>query len=140
MIFVARESLLTPEQIKVLKLLREGKSRKEIAEILGTSVSNVYMIEKRALRNVEIAKRTLRQYLEIQGEVTMRVPAGVPLREIPELVVEEANKYGVKLKETTSDILYDLIKEFGDVDNTPVEVEIRILHDGRILMRPSSGR
>jgi len=137
---VARESLLTPEQIKVLKLLREGKSRKEIAEILGTSVSNVYMIEKRALRNVEIAKRTLRQYLEIQGEVTMRVPAGVPLREIPELVVEEANKYGVKLKETTSDILYDLIKEFGDVDNTPVEVEIRILHDGRILMRPSSGR
>jgi len=137
---VARESLLTPEQIRVLKLLREGKSRKEIAEILGTSVSNVYMIEKRALRNVEIAKRTLRQYLEIQGEVTMRVPAGVPLREIPELVVEEANKYGVKLKETTSDILYDLIKEFGDVDNTPVEVEIRILHDGRILMRPSSGR
>ncbi len=137
---MARESLLTPEQIKVLKLLREGKSRKEIAEILGTSVSNVYMIEKRALRNVEIAKRTLRQYLEIQGEVTMRVPAGVPLREIPELVVEEANKYGVKLKETTSDILYDLIKEFGDVDNTPVEVEIRILHDGRILMRPSSGR
>ncbi len=137
---MARESLLTPEQIKVLKLLREGKSRKEIAEILGTSVSNVYMIEKRALKNVEIAKRTLRQYLEIQGEVTMRVPAGVPLREIPELVVEEANKYGVKLKETTSDILYDLIKEFGDVDNTPVEVEIRILHDGRILMRPSSGR
>jgi len=137
---VARESLLTPEQIKVLKLLREGKSRKEIAEILGTSVSNVYMIEKRALRNVEIAKRTLRQYLEIQGEVTMRVPAGVPLREIPELVVEEANKYGVKLKETTSDILYDLIKELGDIDNTPVEVEIRILHDGRILMRPSSGR
>ncbi len=137
---MARESLLTPEQIRVLKLLREGKSRKEIAEILGTSVSNVYMIEKRALRNVEIAKRTLRQYLEIQGEVTMRVPAGVPLREIPELVVEEANKYGVKLKETTSDILYDLIKEFGDVDNTPVEVEIRILHDGRILMRPSSGR
>lgn len=137
---MARESLLTPEQIKVLKLLREGKSRKEIAEILGTSVSNVYMIEKRALRNVEIAKRTLRQYLEIQGEVTMRVPAGVPLREIPELVVEEANKYGVKLKETTSDILYDLIKEFGDVDNTPVEVEIRILHDGRILMRPSSGK
>ncbi len=137
---MARESLLTPEQIKVLKLLREGKSRKEIAEILGTSVSNVYMIEKRALRNVEIAKRTLRQYLEIQGEVTMMVPAGVPLREIPELVVEEANKYGVKLKETTSDILYDLIKEFGDVDNTPVEVEIRILHDGRILMRPSSGR
>ncbi|MCD6106214.1 MAG: Tfx family DNA-binding protein [Thermoplasmata archaeon] len=137
---MARESLLTPEQIKVLKLLREGKSRKEIAEILGTSVSNVYMIEKRALRNVEIAKRTLQQYLEIQGEVTMRVPAGVPLREIPELVVEEANKYGVKLKETTSDILYDLIKELGDVDNTPVEVEIRILHDGRILMRPSSGR
>jgi len=70
----------------------------------------------------------------------VRVPAGVPLREIPELVVEEANKYGVKLKETTSDILYDLIKELGDVDNTPVEVEIRILHDGRILMRPSSGR
>ena len=137
---MARESLLTPEQIRVLKLLREGKSRKEIAEILGTSVSNVYMIEKRALRNVEIAKRTLQQYLEIQGEVTMMVPAGVPLREIPELVVEEANKYGVKLKETTSDILYDLIKEFGDVDNTPVEVEIRILHDGRILMRPSSGR
>ena len=137
---MARESLLTPEQIKVLKLLREGKSRKEIAEILGTSVSNVYMIEKRALRNVEIAKKTLQQYLEIQGEVTMRVPAGVPLREIPELVVEEANKYGVKLKETTSDILYDLIKELGDVDNTPVEVEIRILHDGRILMRPSSGR
>lgn len=137
---MARESLLTPEQIKVLKLLREGKSRKEIAEILGTSVSNVYMIEKRALRNVEIAKKTLQQYLEIQGEVTVRVPAGVPLREIPELVVEEANKYGVKLKETTSDILYDLIKELGDVDNTPVEVEIRILHDGRILMRPSSGR
>ena len=137
---MARESLLTPEQIRVLKLLREGKSRKEIAEILGTSVSNVYMIEKRALRNVEIAKRTLQQYLEIQGEVTMRVPAGVPLREIPELVVEEANKYGVKLKVTTSDILYDLIKELGDVDNTPMEVEIRILRDGRILMHPSSGR
>ena len=137
---MARESLLTPEQIRVLKLLREGKSRKEIAEILGTSVSNVYMIEKRALRNVEIAKRTLQQYLEIQGEVTMRVPAGVPLREIPELVVEEANKYGVKLKVTTSDILYDLIKELGDVDNAPMEVEIRILRDGRILMHPSSGR
>ncbi len=137
---MARKSLLTPEQIRVLRLLREGKSRREIAEILGTSISNVYMIEKRALRNVEIARRTLQEFLEIQGEVTVRIPAGVPMRRVPELVVEEANKYGVKIKERTSDILYDLIKEFGDVDKLPEELEVRILHDGRISMRPSSGR
>ncbi|MDD2639276.1 MAG: Tfx family DNA-binding protein, partial [Methanothrix sp.] len=54
-------SLLTNRQASVLRLRRKGMSQQEVAEQLGTTRSNVSILEKRALQNVAKARATLKE-------------------------------------------------------------------------------
>ncbi|MEM2286080.1 MAG: Tfx family DNA-binding protein, partial [Ignisphaera sp.] len=54
--------LLTEKQYEVLKLRAEGKTQKEVAEIMGTTRENLSVIEKNALRKIRLAEETLKVY------------------------------------------------------------------------------
>jgi Tfx family DNA-binding protein len=101
----AREGLLTRRQVAVLKLRRQGLSQQEVAEILGTTRSNVSILEKRALQNVFRARATLREWTMIHAPISITVPAGTDLFDLPGLVFQEADRAGIKLEIGSVDIV-----------------------------------
>jgi len=102
------ESLLTSRQALVLKMRRQGLSQQEVAEVLGTTRSNVSILEKRALVNVGRARATLKEWTMIQAPVSITVPAGTDLFEVPALVFAEADRSGIKLDVGSVDIVVQI--------------------------------
>lgn len=132
--------LLTEKQLEVLKLRQQGLSHQEIAEKLGTTRENVYILEKRGLRNIEIARATI-EVAKHQGILCeISIPAGTRLVEIPKIIVDEADKHRVKLKANFTRI-YDEIryKVPGAIKGTKLDKEIivYIMVDGDFWVEES---
>ncbi|MCD6483576.1 MAG: Tfx family DNA-binding protein [Candidatus Odinarchaeota archaeon] len=101
--------LLTEKQLEVLALRKKGLSYKEIAKRLNTTRENIYILEKRGLRNIEIARETL-EIAKHQGILCeIQLEAGTRLIEVPKIIVDEADKRNVKLKANFTRI-YDEIR------------------------------
>ncbi|MFQ6050354.1 MAG: Tfx family DNA-binding protein [Candidatus Hydrothermarchaeota archaeon] len=90
-------TFLTDKQIKILELRNKNYTQSEIAELIGTSVSNVSILEKRAKENVRRAKRTLELYQLLLCPVRITIEEDTDLFEIPERVYEVANSMGIKV-------------------------------------------
>lgn len=90
--------LLTEKQVKVIKLRARGLSLREVASILGVSHQDVALTEKRALRNIRLAWQTLIAYYIATAPVKVILNEGVRHVDIPRLIIEEADKAGVKVK------------------------------------------
>lgn len=101
--------LLTEEQYKVLKLRIQGLTQKKIAEILKTSRENVAVIERRAKRNIMLAEETLKAYKELLATAKVEIKEGTHLVDVPRIVINAADKVGVKLKANFTRI-YDEIR------------------------------
>jgi len=101
--------LLTEEQYEVLKLRIQGFTQKKIAEILKTTRENVAVIEKRARRNIRIAEETLKVYKELLAVAKIKIREGTHLVDVPRIVINAADKAGVKLKANFTRI-YDEIR------------------------------
>ena len=101
--------LLTERQLEVLSLCRKGLSYQEIAKRLGTTRENVYILEKRGLKNIEIARATL-EVAKHQGILCeIHLSPGTRLIEVPKIIVDEADKHNVKLRANFTRI-YDEIR------------------------------
>lgn len=90
--------LLTERQLEVLQLRRRGLSYAEIAEKLGTTPENIMILEKRAMRNIELAKATLEFACSGGGGARIELKPGTRMVDIPRIVMDEADKIGLKLK------------------------------------------
>lgn len=101
-------SLLTERQRAVLKYRRNGLSQNEIANILGTTRSNVSILEKRALQNVDRAKATLKEWMMIQAPISVMVEAGTDVFEIPHLIFQEADRAGIRSNLNSVDVVVQL--------------------------------
>jgi len=101
--------LLTEEQYEVLKLRIQGLTQKKIAEILKTSRENVAVVEKRAKRNIRLAEETLKAYKELLAITKVEIKEGTHLVDVPRIVINAADKVGVKLKANFTRI-YDEIR------------------------------
>ncbi|MDI9616778.1 MAG: Tfx family DNA-binding protein [Methanothrix sp.] len=99
---------LTERQIQVLRLRRRGLSQEEVAEILGTTRSNVSILERRAMQNIDRALATLKQWKMIQAPVAVRIPEGTDLFALPGIIFREADARGLKLPVNSIDILAKL--------------------------------
>lgn len=99
---------LTERQIQVLRLRRRGLSQEEVAEILGTTRSNVSILERRAMQNIDRALETLKQWKMIQAPVAVRIPEGTDLFALPGIIFREADARGLKLPVNSIDILAKL--------------------------------
>ena len=133
----AMEGLLTRRQVAVLKLRRQGLSQQEVAEILGTTRSNVSILEKRAHQNVSRARATLRDWRMIQAPVTLTVPAGTDLFDLPGLVFREADRAGIKLDIGSVEIVVQVREKAPEALKKRVTVrdlEVAITEDGLVLV------
>lgn len=131
------DSLLTSRQATVLKLRRQGLSQQEVAEVLGTTRSNVSILEKRGIQNVARARSTLREWTMIQAPVSIRVPAGTDLFEVPAQVFAEADRAGIKLDVGSVDVVVQIREKAPEALKKRVvvrDLEVAVTEDGVVLV------
>jgi len=100
---------LSELQVRVLVLKERGLTYREIASKLGVSRGSVAAALKKALANVERAKETLVFYELLHAAARVVVEPGTRLVEIPRIVLDEADRAGVKV-EADFTLIYKLIR------------------------------
>ncbi|MCQ8902797.1 MAG: Tfx family DNA-binding protein [Methanothrix sp.] len=128
---------LTERQIQVLRLRRCGRSQEEVAAIIGTTRSNVSILERRAMQNIERALATLKQWKMIQAPVAVRIPEGTDLFSLPGIIFREADARGLKLPVNSIDILAELKEIAPNLTRRRVierSVEIYVTEEGEIYV------
>jgi Tfx family DNA-binding protein len=137
----ASPSLLTDRQVAVLKLRRKGLSQQEVADLLGTTRSNVSILEKRALQNVSRARATLKEWTMIQAPVSLTVPAGTDVFDVPALVFLEADKSKIKLDISSVDIVVQIKNKAPEALKKRVihrDLDIAVTEDGLVLVQEAA--
>lgn len=102
------DSFLTQRQIRVLQMRLSGLSQQEVAMRLGTTRSNISILEKRAHQNIDRATRTLRQWMMLRAPISFHARAGTDVFELPRGIFAEADKKGIRLPITSLDIVVQL--------------------------------
>ncbi|MFN4133317.1 MAG: Tfx family DNA-binding protein, partial [Candidatus Hadarchaeales archaeon] len=92
------ETFLTKRQQRVLALQAKGLSKREIANILGTTVPNICILEKRARANLAKAMKTVDLAKKLTAPARVEVMKGDDIMKIPEKLLKKADGVGVKLK------------------------------------------
>ncbi|MGC8555870.1 MAG: Tfx family DNA-binding protein [Conexivisphaera sp.] len=87
---------LTERQLEILRMRRKGMSYEEVAKVIGTTKENVMILEKRAIRNIRLAKETIESAAAVAGEEIL-IPKGTRLVDVPPMIVDRANSVGLKL-------------------------------------------
>ncbi len=125
--------LLTERQIDVLKLRAQGHTQKRIAQQIGTSRENVVLLESRAKMNIERARATL-DSLKHQGlAVSVEIPKGTHLVDIPRMVLNRANRAKIKLGGNFTRIYEDMrFKARNHISGTRVSrpIVVTVYPDG----------
>jgi hypothetical protein len=102
------DSFLTERQIEVLKMRLAGRSQQEVADSLGTTRSNISILEKRAHQNIARAKRTLQQWMMLRAPISVQAQAGTDVFELPKMIFTAADEKGMLLPITSLDIVVQL--------------------------------
>ena len=125
--------LLSERQIEVLKLRAQGYTQKRVAQQIGTSRENVVLLESRAKMNIERARATL-DNLRHQGlAVSVEIPKGTHLVDIPRIILNRANRAKIKLGANFTRIYEDMrFKARNHVSGTRVSrpIVVTVYPDG----------
>lgn len=134
-------TFLTRRQIKVLLLRQKGHSQQEVAEILGTTRSNISILEKRAHQNIVRARNTLHRWMTIQAPISLKVPEGTDVFEIPARIFEAADKRSLQLPVTSLDIIVRLRRGAPQLFRKRAllqDIEIYVTEDGELMIQKPS--
>ena len=101
-------SFLTKRQIEVLQMRHQGLSQQDVADRLGTTRSNISILEKRAHQNIARAERTVQQWMMIRAPITLEAAAGTDVFDLPKMIFAAADKCGIRLPVTSLDIVVQL--------------------------------
>jgi Tfx family DNA-binding protein len=129
--------LLTKRQFKVLQLRRQGLSQAEVAMKLGTTRSNISILEKRAYQNIQRAERTIHQWMMIQAPISLSLKAGTDVFDLPKMIFEAADKISMRLPVTSLDIVVQLRRKAPRIfkkRSLEQDAEIYVTEEGDILV------
>jgi len=135
-------SLLTERQARVLQLRFQGLSQQDVADLMGTTRSNISILEKRAHQNIERAKCTIQHWTMIQAPVSLRVPAGTDVFDLPSMAFAAADQQGIQLPVTSMDMVVQMKTKAPQLFKKralPRDVEIFITRDGEVLVSDEPG-
>ncbi|MGV8175439.1 MAG: Tfx family DNA-binding protein [Methanothrix sp.] len=102
------DSFLTDRQVEVLQMRLDGLSQQEVADSLGTTRSNVSILEKRAHQNIARAKRTVQKWMMLRAPISLQAKAGVDVFDLPKMIFAAADEKGIRLPVTSLDIVVQL--------------------------------
>ncbi len=131
---------LTELQFKVLQLrLKENLSQSEVAKILNTTRENVAIIEKRAKRNIQLAKETLLAYKLLMSIARIKIKPNTHLMDIPGIIVRTGDNLGIKLRVNFIKVYNKITSEVSDCIKGSKVIKpftIAIFKDGNIEVIP----
>lgn len=129
--------LLTERQIEVLNLRRSKLTQEETARNLGISRQDVSILEKRALRNINMATETIQMAENIGVLKRARIDPGKHILEVAKSVIDFADNAGIKIKVNALGIM-TLVQAAASssLENGIIQVPIEaiILPDGRVTV------
>ena len=128
--------LLTDRQIEVLRLRFQGLSQQEVAETLGTTRSNVSILEKRAHQNIYRAKRTLEKWKEIQAPISLKIPAGTDIFDVPSMIFKAADEKTIQLPVNSLEVIDQLRTKAPTLFKKralPEDVQVYVTGGGELL-------
>jgi HTH-type transcriptional regulator, fmd operon transcriptional regulator len=134
-------SFLTERQIEVLKLRSKGRSQQDVANVMGTTRSNISILEKRAHQNISRAKTTLRQWMTIQAPISLKITAGTDVFDIPARIFQAADRMSIQLPATSLDIIVQLRREAPELfkkRSLLQNIEIYVTEDGELIVQEPS--
>jgi HTH-type transcriptional regulator, fmd operon transcriptional regulator len=102
------DSFLTQRQIKVLQMRLSGLSQQVVADRLGTTRSNISILEKRAHQNIARAERTLQLWLMLRAPISLQAGVGTDVFELPKMIFAAADEKHMRLPITSLDIVVQL--------------------------------
>jgi len=126
--------------VDVIKLRLAGMSQEEIASRLGTTRQNISMMERRGRRNLRLAEETIRVYKKIITAASVDVKANTHLVDIPRLVLDAADRAGVRLRADFTRIYKEIrfrVPECVRGVKVIKPITILILRDGDIEIFPT---
>ncbi|MCW7077399.1 MAG: Tfx family DNA-binding protein [Candidatus Syntrophoarchaeum sp.] len=128
-----KRSFLTRQQVEVLGLRELGLTQREIAERIGTTRENVSIIEKRAKVNIERCRETLREWERIRAPITIKIPKGTDIFDIPGIIFDEADRDEIRVELNKLEIIATLEREKkGIIRNRLLtgDLEVLVMKDG----------
>ena len=137
----ADATVLTDRQVEVLQLREQGHTQREVAEMIGTTDSNVSAIERAAAENIEKAKRTLELVDTLSASASFEIAAGTHFGEIIETVYAKGDECDIKIEYCRPELyshLYQLLEEHTSGNKVRRDVEIGLTHDGDVEVFPES--
>ena len=129
--------LLTERQIEVLKLRSQGLTQEEVAKRLNTTRENVSILEKRAYRNIKLARETLTALKNFGVAIPVVIKPGTHLVDVPRIILNKADEANIKVKANFSRIYDEIIFKAGDkVKRTRVirQIVVKILPNGEFTV------
>lgn len=130
-------SLFTERQLHVLQLRLRGLSQQEVADQLGTTRSNISILEKRAHQNILRAEQTLKQWMMIRAPISLKAEAGTDVFDLPKMIFEAADKRSIRLPVTSLDIIVQLRRRAPGLFKRRAlekDAEIFVTEEGEILV------
>lgn len=152
--------LLTEKQLKVLALRALGLTLREVARLLGVSHQDVAVAEKRALKNIRLAKLSIIAYKIATSPVRVVAKEGMKHVEVASAVFESADRAGIKVQLDVGSLLrlvwrrareciegirvkkpvLILVDEHGEVEVYPYHEVQHILEKVEEVLRSACGR
>ena len=128
---------LTDRQIQILKMRSMAMSQTEIALELGTTKSNISIIEGQAKANIERAKNTMKIVKMLQASIWIDIEPNTDIYEIPGIIFAEADKKNIWIPKGGPSVLAFIEKQVRDrlrERKVLEKIEIGITDKGDILI------
>jgi len=130
-------SFLTERQIRVLQMRQKGMSQQQIADLMGTTRSNVSILERRAHQNIARAERTLMQWTMLRAPISIKAKAGTDVFDLPRAIFAAADELGIRLPVTSLDIVVQLKRRAPRLFKRRAlerEVLISVTEEGEVMV------
>lgn len=131
----AAGTILTERQVEVLRLREEGRTQREVAEVLGTTASNVSAVERAAQENVTKARRTLELVRLLHAPVRFAVEDGATFDEVVDRIYAVGDDCGIKVDYCKPELyshLYAQLEAHFENSRLAEPIEIGITEDGDV--------
>lgn len=128
-------TVLTDRQVEVLKLREKGYTQQEVADVLGTTDSNVSAIERSAQANVEKARRTLELIRTLRAPAQFTVPSGTDFDQLIDRVYAHGDETGIKIGYCRPELythLYGALEESTEDNRLTSSVKVGLTEDGEV--------
>jgi Tfx family DNA-binding protein len=138
-----RDTFLTDEQVKVLRMRSEGMSVDEIAQRMGVSKACIHAVLRKAMKTVERSKNTLKLYAKIVGGVTLSFSAGTSIQDFVKDIFRAADEHGIKIGMGSLNLFMKVMKSLPkclDLEREQLicSLEVIVKRDGDLLIREGS--